>query len=77
MIILKLDLEENLKELFNSTATIKTVPKGSIILSKGQIASSLYYIHEGILRGYYILKSWEYLCEETTVLGEFWNYEFV
>lgn len=50
----KLDLEENLKSLFNSTATIKMIPKGTIILRQGEMPSSLYYIHKGIMRGYYI-----------------------
>ncbi|MGG1218237.1 Crp/Fnr family transcriptional regulator [Priestia megaterium] len=51
---LKLELEEDLKYLFNSTAAIKMVPKGTIVLRQGQRVSSLYYIHKGIMRGYYI-----------------------
>lgn len=50
----KLELEENLKNLFNSTAVIKMIPKGTIILRQGEMPSSLYYIHKGIMRGYYL-----------------------
>lgn len=50
----KLELEEGLKKLFNSTAIIKMVPKGTIILRQGEMPTSLYYIHKGIVRGYYI-----------------------
>lgn len=50
----KLELEEDLKNLFNSTAVIKMIPKGTIILRQGEMPSSLYYIHKGIMRGYYI-----------------------
>lgn len=47
-------LGEDLKKLFNSTATIKRVPKGTIVINQGEIHSLLYYIHKGIMRGYYI-----------------------
>ena len=50
----KLELEKYLKELFNSTAIIRMIPKGTIILRQGEIPFSLYYIHKGIVRGYYI-----------------------
>ena len=30
------------------------VPKGTNVRKQGEIASSLYYIHQGIMRGYYI-----------------------
>ncbi|WP_297421030.1 Crp/Fnr family transcriptional regulator [Clostridium sp.] len=53
----KMELQEDLKELFNSTAVIRTVPKDTIILRQGEIPSSLYYIHKGIIRGYYIDES--------------------
>ncbi|EKQ57957.1 MULTISPECIES: Crp/Fnr family transcriptional regulator [unclassified Clostridium] len=53
----KMELQEDLKELFNSTAAIRIVPKGTIILRQGEIPSSLYYIHKGIIRGYYIDES--------------------
>lgn len=51
---LNLFLGEDLKYLLNSTATIMRVPKGTIVRKQGEIASSLYYIHQGIMRGYYI-----------------------
>lgn len=49
-----IELEDDLKELFNSTATIKSIQKGTILLRQGEIPTSLYYIHKGIVRGYYI-----------------------
>lgn len=51
---LNLFFEEDLKNLFNSIATIKKVPKGTIVRKQGEIASLLYYVHQGIMRGYYI-----------------------
>src|SRR5471030_868341 len=51
---LKLSLEDDFKYLLNSTAIIKRVPKGTIVVKQGEIASSLYYIYKGIVRGYYI-----------------------
>jgi CRP-like cAMP-binding protein len=51
---LDLPLGEDVKHLFNSTAIIKRIPKGTILLKQGEIPSLLYYIHEGIVRGYYI-----------------------
>lgn len=51
---LKLEFEEYLKHLFNSTAAIEMVSGGTIVLSQGQIPSSLYFVYKGILRGYYV-----------------------
>jgi CRP-like cAMP-binding protein len=51
---LKLSLGEDLKHIFNSTATVNRVLKGTNVLNQGEIPSSLYYVHEGIMRGYYI-----------------------
>ncbi len=51
---LDLPLGEDVKHLFNSTAIIKKIAKGTILLKQGEIPSLLYYIHEGIVRGYYI-----------------------
>lgn len=51
---LNLSLGEDLKHIFNSTATVKRVLKGTNVLNQGEIPSSLYYVHQGIMRGYYI-----------------------
>lgn len=51
---LNLSLGKDLKYVLNSTATMMRVPKGTIVRKQGEIASSLYYIHQGIMRGYYI-----------------------
>lgn len=51
---LNLFFEDDLKNVLNLTATIERVPKGTLVRKQGEIASSLYYIYQGIMRGYYI-----------------------
>ncbi|EHJ00381.1 putative transcriptional regulator, Crp/Fnr family [Clostridium sp. DL-VIII] len=51
---LNLSFGEDLKNILNSTATVKRVLKDTNVLIQGEIPSSLYYVHQGIMRGYYI-----------------------
>lgn len=51
---LKLVLGEELKHLINSIGALKNIPKGTILVSEGDMINSLYYICKGIVRGYYI-----------------------
>lgn len=51
---LKLVLGDELKQLINSIGALKNIPKGTNLVSEGDMINSLYYIYKGIVRGYYI-----------------------
>lgn len=51
---MKIEFDDNFKHLINSTATLKKIPKDTVVLRQGDIPTCIYYVHKGILRGFYI-----------------------
>jgi len=55
-------VSENLRDYLDDNLKEKKVKKREILLKEGQLCGSLYFVHQGILRGYYSKGGKEISC---------------